>query len=322
MQLHIWLAGLVAVAWAGTAQALTVGFERVSVPIAGDRPLQLALWYPSTTPEAPEPLAFGEQTVAHGGAVAAGRHPLIVISHGTGGSNGDHFDTAQALARAGFVVAAIAHTGDTYDDRSRSLRITERPGHLSAAIDYMTQGWRGHDAVDAKRIGAFGFSSGGFTVLAAIGGEPDMGLIAQHCARHPHFYDCQMARQFGANPPGPAVAIKPDPRIGAAVVAAPALGFTFAPSGLSKVHIPVQLWRAEWDTVLPQPYYAEAVRRLLPGTTEYHVVAGADHFDFLAPCSAAAARATPAICGDGVFDRPAFHARFNAEVARFFRKAL
>ena len=111
-----------------------------------------------------------------------------------------------------------------------------------------------------------------------------------------------------------------DPRIRAAVVAAPALAFTFAPNGLSNVRIPVQLWRAEWDTVLPQPYYAEVVHGLLP-KAEYHVVPAAEHFDFMAPCSEALAKAAPSICAKTI-DRAAFHKTFNAGVVRFFEKTL
>jgi predicted dienelactone hydrolase len=249
-------------------------------------------------------------------------HPLVVISHGTGGSNADHNDTARALAAAGFVVAAPTHTGDTRGDRSRTLRITERPAQLSRVIDYMTHDWRGHETVDAGKVGAFGFSSGGFTVLGAIGGEPDMTRVARHCAEHPHFFDCQLQGQLGGAVATPTAAapVEHDARIKAAVVVAPALGFVFAPSGLAKVTIPVQLWRADWDTVLPQPYYAEVVHGLLP-KAEYHVVPAAEHFDFMAPCSDQLAKVAPSICADNI-DRAAFHKTFNAAVIRFFEKTL
>jgi predicted dienelactone hydrolase len=320
--MRLWLTALIVLGWAGFAQAAAVGFERVSVPVAGDRPLAVAIWYPSTGAEVSEPLALGAQTVAHGGPIAGSGHGLIVISHGTGGSNADHFDTAQALARAGFVVAAVSHTGDTYDDRSRALRIVERPRQLSLVIDYMTADWRGRANVNAKRIGAFGFSSGGFTVLAAVGGKPDMSLLAAHCAEHPRYFDCSLQRQFNGQSGAGAPVVAADPRIRAAVVAAPALGFTFAPAGLSAVTVPVQLWRAEADTVLPHPLYAEAVRSALPKPPEYHVVAGADHYDFLPPCSPGLAKVAPVICGKPAFDRAAFHTTFNAEVVRFFQKTL
>jgi predicted dienelactone hydrolase len=313
------LAGLAVVAWAGLAQAGSVGFETASAPVPGDKALAVTIWYPTDTPERPTPLALYSQSVAPGAAPSGKGHPLVVISHGTGGSNTDHYDTARALAAAGFVVAAPTHTGDTRGDRSRSTRITERPAELSRVIDYMTHDWRGHDTVDATKVGAFGFSSGGFTVLGAIGGEPDMAKTTQHCAEHPHFFDCATMRSVGGAP-ATVAPVAHDARIKAAVVAAPALGITFAPNGLSKVSIPVQLWRAEWDTVLPQPYYAEVVHGLLP-KAEYHLVPRAEHFDFMAPCSEALTKAAPSICADNI-DRAAFHAGFNAEVVGFFRKTL
>ncbi|THD74344.1 MAG: dienelactone hydrolase [Phenylobacterium sp.] len=321
MRLLGWVMGLAALFVASAAFAGNVGFETISIPVAGDKPLQAGVWYPTDAAEAMTPLALGRQSVAPGAAVLGHGHPLVVISHGTGGSFADHFDIARALAQSGFVVAAVSHTGDTYDDRSRALRITERPGQLVRLIDYMTADWRGHAAIDAQRIGAFGFSSGGFTVLGAIGGEPNLALLAPHCARHPHFFDCQLNRQFAAFPrPATPAPVAHDPRIKAAVVAAPALGFTFAPSGLAKVRIPVQLWRAEWDTVLPQPYYAETVHGLLP-KADYRVAPRADHFDFLPPCSEGLAKAAPSICVSNI-DRATFHQTFNAEVVRFFREKL
>jgi predicted dienelactone hydrolase len=307
-------------ALAGQAWAGNVGFETASAPVPGDKPLAVTIWYPTDAPERPTPLALYSQSVAPGAPVAGHGHPLVVLSHGTGGSNTDHHDTARALAAAGFVVAAPTHTGDTQGDRSRSLRITERPAQLSNVIDYMTREWRGHDAIDPGKVGAFGFSSGGFTVLGAIGGEPDLSTVVRHCAEHPHFYDCGVARQTGAAAPMAPAPVAHDPRIKAAVVAAPALGFTFAPLGLSKVPIPVQLWRAEWDTVLPQPYYAEVVHGLLP-KAEYRVVPGAEHFDFMAPCSDALAKVAPPICVHTI-DRAAFHKTFDAAVVKFFEKTL
>lgn len=313
-----WVAAALAL-WAGPALASNVGFETISIPVPGDRPLAGAVWYPTDAPEAPNPLGPSLQIVALEAAPSAGAHPLIVLSHGTGGWYGDHYDLAHALAQAGFVVAAVSHTGDTFDDRSRALRVTERPGQLVRLITYMTSGWRGHAAVDGRRVGAFGFSSGGFTVLAAVGGEPDLALTGPHCRAHPTFFDCSLQRQLGQ-----AVATGPvahDPRIRAAVVAAPALDFTFAPSGLRAVTVPVQLWRAGEDTVLPNPFYAETVRGLLPRPPDYRVVPGADHFDFLPPCSEGLRRIAPQICVERI-DRAAFHARFNADVATFFREIL
>ncbi len=114
-----------------------------------------------------------------------------------------------------------------------------------------------------------------------------------------------------------------DPRIKAIVSAAPALGFAFGSKGLAAVVQPVQLWRAEDDQVLPQPYYAEAVRLALPQPPETHVVADAGHYDFLKPCSAKLAARMPAICTSKPgFDRAAFHERFDRDIVAFFTRTL
>ena len=101
------------------------------------------------------------------------------------------------------------------------------------------------------------------------------------------------------------------------------MGYAFGSKGLSHVSTPVDLWRAADDHILPNPYYAEAVRTALPRPPSYHVVQGADHFDFLAPCTPAMAEAAPAICISAPgFDRAAFHGTFNIMVVSFFTGAL
>ena len=102
----------------GATPALSAGFEQVMVPDPDGAPLEVGIWYPSEAPAAPQRLGLFQQTVADGGAVAGRDLPLIVMSHGTGGSFEGHYDTALALAEAGFVVAAVTHTGDNYRDRS------------------------------------------------------------------------------------------------------------------------------------------------------------------------------------------------------------
>lgn len=249
-----------------------------------------------------------------------GKHPLVVISHGTGGDFAGHVDTAVALARAGFIVAALTHPGDNWRDNSRATRIEGRPTALSAIISYMMQAWPGRAAIDPDRIGAFGFSAGGFTVLAAAGGKPDMTRFADHCARHPDFFVCTLVK----SQPRTLTSAWPsmtDRRIKAIVVAAPTIGFTFDRAGLADVRIPVQLWRADDDHILPAPFSADAVRATLPNKPEFHAVPGAGHFDFLAPCADPATMPHLCVSAPG-FDRTAFHARFNAEVVRFFQEKL
>ena len=299
-----------------------VGFQHFTIPDPQGAPLEVGVWYPTAAEPRVEPIETDRQTVARDAPVADGRLPLVVMSHGHGGSYAGHADTARALANAGFVVAALSHNGDSWRDPGRPTEIWERPRQLKVLADYMVGTWRDRDHVDDGRIGAFGFSAGGFTVLAIAGGVPDLGTMGEHCRAHPDFEDCAIVAR-NPLPAGQAITWTQDARIKAVVSAAPALGFAFGRKGLEAVRQPVQLWRAEDDSVLPHPYYAEAVREALPSLPEMHVVARAGHYDFLAPCSERLAKMAPVICTSTPgFDRAAFHAEFNAAVVAFFERKL
>lgn len=288
-----------------------VGFQHFSIPDPQGPPIEVGVWYPA------------DQS-ANGAPVAGAHLPLVVMSHGTGAHFAAHRDTAVALAEAGFVAAALTHTGDNYRDHSRAIQIWDRPRQLKVLTDYMLSTWAGRDRIDPGRIGAFGFSAGGFTVLAAAGGEPDLSAIQAHCQAHPDYFDCKLIAAAGkaAGPPA-GFTWTHDSRIRSVVAAAPALGFTFGRQGLAQIHQPVQLWRAENDQVLPNPDYAEAVRAALPRAPEFHLVANAGHYDFLNTCSADLAQEAPEICTSAPgFDRSAFHAEFNRDVVAFFRRTL
>ena len=304
--------------------SFAAGFQRGFAADPDGKPLEIGIWYPSN--ETPKPMNFGPttMTVAMNGAVDGSALPLVVMSHGSGSSFLGHYDTAIALADAGYVVAAVTHTGDNYADKSRSVDIMDRTRHISRSIDHMLSTWNGHARINAQRVGMFGYSAGGFTTLVSIGGMADFSSIGPMCSQYPVDFACQLIAKAGR----PTVLLsassfKADLRIKAAIVAAPALGIAFAPGGLKSVKVPVQLWSAENDVMVPTPRYAEAVRLALPQAPDYRVVRRAGHYDFMAPCSDALAGLAPAICKrDPDFDRLAFHQTFNAAAVDFFGKTL
>lgn len=301
----------------GLTGFVVTALQDASTPLA-----EVGLWYPAEAATA-QAVQVGPfvQTIAPAASLRGRGLPVVVMSHGSGGSFTSHADTALALAQAGFVVAAFTHAGDNYRDGSRATDLDLRTRQFAAVVEHVLVAL-GADAVDPGRIGAFGFSAGGFTVLAAAGGTPDLGRIEAHCAANPGFFDCRlMAGGSGAaHLTRPARAPRP---VRALVVAAPALGFTFGAGSLDALTMPVQLWQANDDQILRAPFYVEPVRAALPRPAEIHRVAKAGHFDFLAPCSDVLARAAPTICASAPgFDRSAFHVDFNAEVVRFMTEAL
>ncbi|MHA4836022.1 alpha/beta hydrolase family protein [Sphingopyxis sp. MSC1_008] len=306
---------------AAAEQAYQVGFEQAAIPDQGRAPIAAIIWYP-TTAEARDvkigPIAI---KAAPGAPVARSGLPMIVVSHGTGAGAISHIDTAIALAEAGFVVVTPTHNGDNYEDESnigKTAWFADRSRHIVRMIDFMLGSWRGASNIDKDKIGIFGFSAGATTALIAIGGKPDLGRLAPHCAKTPEF----VCRLF----PAPDAAVSTpswshDPRIAAAAIAAPGLGFLFGPESLARVKAPVQIWAGSDDEIVPYASNTANVRSLLPQATEFHEVKGAGHLSFLAPCPDPSA--IPAICTDKPgFDRAAFHSELNAALIAFFRAKL
>lgn len=332
LRIALGLVGVIAVAVIAVVAVSTVtpsraiGVQQITAPDPGHPPLAVTVVYPTTSSPGWTWLGMSGARLASDGAIDGRALPLVVMSHGTGASATSHIDTMLALAEAGYVVAAPMHTGDNFRDDSAvgsDTWMADRARHMARVTDFLLGEWRGRSHLDQGKIGLLGFSAGGTTGLIAIGGTPDMALVAEHCATSPELV-CQLMKDAG--PAGVAVAPSAwtyDDRIKAAVIVAPGLGFTFAPDGLSAVKAPVQLWAGQADRNTPLATNAGVVRRLLPRPPEFHLVARAGHFAFMPPCGAMKLLLPPMLCSDAEgFDRAAFHNRFNKDVVAFFNARL
>jgi predicted dienelactone hydrolase len=315
--LAVWLCLLATVSTVSHA----AGFKFLQIPADSNGPaLKAIVW---------TPCAAAAQQIPVGPFVLSGQRdcptvgdklPLIVISHGHTGTYLGHHDLAETLANAGFVVAAINHPGDTHSDLSRADDISvyvERPTDIKRLVDYMLNASPDAAKIDPQAIGFFGFSRGGYTGLVLAGGKPDF-LHADVACPDPNLPICQEIRHNQI----PTAPLTQDPRIKAYVLADPLNEFPTAAS-LKNVKAPIQLWGSQFggDGVLPET--VPALAAALPTRPEFHVVKGAAHFAFLAPCSAALEKTSADICVDsGGFDRVAFHDEFDEKVLAFFKANL
>jgi len=301
--------------------ASAAGLQRLEVPASGGAAANIgAVWYPCAQPAGLVPMRRIMVRGVKDCPVDGEKLPLVVISHGFNGWFGGHHDTAAALADAGFVVAAITHT----DEFGRAWQ-TGRPAAIKRLIDHMLERWPERGRIDARRIGFFGFSRGGYTGLVLVGGVPDFWRIVRHCqavSSDPICRPTSAPRQRSGRPTArPKPVYTHDPRIKAAVIAAP-LGVVFGRDQLKSVSVPIQLWGATKDERATFAYNADAVAKALPTKPDFQVVE-TGHFAFLAPCGERQAAAVPALCRDADgFDRAAFHERFNAAVVAFFKTHL
>src|SRR5262245_45739381 len=111
--LLLWLGSMFSTPASNTA----VGFQQLSVPDPQGKTLSAAVWFPSVGEPVSVSVGPFQQMVIPDGVVSGTSLPLVLISHGTAGSEGSHYDTALALAANGFVVVALTHTGDNYKDQ-------------------------------------------------------------------------------------------------------------------------------------------------------------------------------------------------------------
>lgn len=302
-----------------------VGFDVEQVSTASG-PTTVAIWYPTSAAPRPSQIpGFGILNIAPEGVVTGNHLPLILISHGNGGSSLGHVDLAMALASAGFVVAAPTHPGDNYADASgqgSTALYSRRVEQLHATLDYMLGHWSSAPSIDQDRIGAYGMSAGAFTVLVLAGGTPKMEFVPNHCRTNPEFI-CRALAEVKSpllDDAEGAGTFQADSRIKAISIAAPGLGFTFEGGGLRNVRIPVQVWVGDRDDTVPAATNASIIEQELDGRAEVHVVHGAAHLSFLAPCGEVK---LPQICTDPEgFDRDAAHAAMNADILRFFQVQL
>jgi predicted dienelactone hydrolase len=255
--------------------------------------------------------------------IAGDKHPLIVISHGRRGWLGGHHDTAAALADAGFIVLAINHPTDTERDTSGtdSLAVlVERPADIKRSIDYILDAWPDASRIDAGRIGFYGFSFGGYTGLAVMGGEPNLRKGLSNCQTS----SLRACKELESDQL-PTAPIVPDPRFKAAVIVDPYPVFVFPRENLKAIKVPVQLWSSDpaQNADDLSGCCAADIKDRLPSKPEYHLVKDARHFSFLALCTPKEAEKFARICTDVPgFDRVDFHRQLHAEMIAFFRKHL
>jgi predicted dienelactone hydrolase len=313
----VWAGAIVLCCFASPASSAGIQLLDSDSRLAG------AIWYPCEA--TPQRVPLGSLAVQFIDSVQGAKDcpftgaklPLVIVSHGRGGWFGGHDDVVEALADAGFVVAAINHPGDNGNDSSKSdmLSLLEsRPQDMVRLLDFMVSDWKDRASVDPTRVGFFGFSFGGYTGLALAGAEPDFARLARFCRGQAGA--CEQLHN-GEAPPNP----PHDARIRAAVIADPP-STVFTRDNLSTINIPLQFWRSELGGGDVDAAGTERLANSLPGKPEVHTMPGG-HFGFLPPCSPQFAANLPRFCTDPPgFDRAAFHRDFDARIVGFFQKHL
>lgn len=268
------------------------------------------------------------------------RFPLVVISHGTGGSASAMAWLGTRLAAHGFIAVGVNHPGNNALEAHTAQGFTLwwlRARDLSAVIDEMSRDRQFGPRIDTRRIGAAGFSLGGYTMIEIAGGRTSPAFF-DVCARDPHGSLCAPPPEFPTlldqvralmkTDPAYRAAIRGasasyrDPRVRAVFAIAPALGGVFDPASLRKIAIPVEVLAGSADAIEPVPANARYFAAHIPGSTLV-LFPGAGHYTFFATCTRLGQQAQPGLCDDrpGI-DRHRLHERAADLAVRFFSAHL
>ena len=269
---------------------------------------------------------------------APSKLPLVLLSHGTGGSALNMAWLATELASRGYISVAVNHPGnngaDGYTPQGFSIW-WERARDLSVAIDKMLADPTFGPRIDPKRIGAAGFSLGGYTMIELAGGRTDIDAFWAFCKSPradgickspPEFPNLvEQWEQLAKNDADFQQALAHasdsyrDPRVLAVFAIAPALGPAFSSASLEQIAIPVAIVAGAADETVPVASSAKYFAQHIPGATLTLFPGRVGHYVFLPTCSELGRKALALLCTDapGV-DRGAVHAQTAMLAVRFF----
>lgn len=319
----------------------------------GPWPLNTTIWYPAAPDAIERDVALGPpglpfMHIGRFAADAAPAHsdrplPLVLLSHGTGGSALNMSWLAQWLAANGIIAAAVTHHGNSIADRDLTPQgfflFWERAPDLSRVLDALLADPVFGERIDPSRIGAAGFSLGGNTVALLAGARLDIQAYyalcsgpdarAESCAPPPEspFDREDFERMIDEDARTRASIARADDsyrdsRIRAAYALAPAVVDAFARLDPETIGIPLRIVVGTRDHLAPAGPNARALAAV-GSVAELVEIQDVGHYTFLPRCGWAGRLLLGEICDEpGGIDRGTIHRAVAADALTFFEGAL
>ncbi|WP_293898733.1 alpha/beta hydrolase [Phenylobacterium sp.] len=281
--------------------------------------VRVTVWYPAAAGAVEERIDIGPPgrplflvgAVGADAAFADSRpRPVILFSHGFGGSARMMGWFGTALARAGYVVVAADHPGNNALDKmtpAGAILSWDRAQDLRAALDRAAADPTVGPHLDLKRLGVAGFSAGGFTALVSAGAPVDMGRFMVFCGQHPADGVCAPQKEFAVSVEDRQRALAaPEllaevahasddhtiPGVRAAFAIAPAIVQALPPEGLARMKVPVAILLGDADSVAPPDTNGRVAAAAIPHA-QLKELPGVGHYDFLGACTPAGVAVAP-----------------------------
>lgn len=181
------LLALTLTAFASGAMGHEAGLKLAEYPMPHHgNTARVAIWYPGSGGAATvyaNNLVFRGVDALLDAVIAPGKHPIVLFSHGMGGTDRAQAWLGSELARRGAIVVMINHPNSTWGDfdMSKGIRHWTRALDLSAALDELMGDAAFENSLDITRIIAAGFSYGGWTALSLGGMTGKLEGIVDAC---------------------------------------------------------------------------------------------------------------------------------------------
>jgi predicted dienelactone hydrolase len=309
--------------------------------------VRYTVWYPAQPGAKEQPVTIGPPdaplfrvgSAAMDAPVAPGRWPLLLLSHGNGGSARMMGWFGTAMARAGYVVLAVDHPGNNGVDPmtdAGSILMWNRSDDLAAALAAVQSDPRLSAHVDAQRLGVAGYSAGGFTALVAAGARPDISRLVAFCKASPKDGVCSPQaenpgltferRMAAAASPelAPWVAKSNEdrriPDVRAVFLMAPAIVQAFDPAEMSGLDATLSVVVGENDTVAAPTTNSEVIASAIP-KAHLKVLPDVGHYDFLSGCTEVGRQRLGTLCEVSV-DKVVTHGEAVLQARKLFDATL
>ncbi len=316
----------------------------------GEVPLGMTMWYPALNAEglrARTKYAYGVKIGKPLGAItlatyagramrdasydlSAGPYPLVILSPGFAMTASTYGWLAEHLASYGFVVLAPEHE-EQFDGELNGLWQTAvtRPQDILTVLAYVDEsvdsGRALEGLVDADTVAVIGHSYGGYTALAAGGGQINTPGFEAQCENAyrtngpivwlcdqllPHMVDMAELAGLDSIPEGLWNQAWFDPRVDAIV---PMAGdaYLFDQAGLAEIAVPVMAIGGTLDGDTPYMWGTYPTYEYASSPTKVRIgLTGAEHMIFTGPCEASPLLlrlVSKELCADPGWDRSYAH---------------
>lgn len=262
---------------------------------------------------------------------------IAVISHGAFGSPRSMNWLGYALASQGWVVAGVAHFGESWIYGSQTIdpsvlqRFWQRPQEVSFVLDSISKKGLFNRKLIVDEVLMLGHSAGGFTSLAMAGALLEAGKSEAYCLSPQSKGDkgCNYSATKSTKPLsenmlkniGTLQAKMRDERITAVIALDPALGHAVSDKSLANIKVPTLILGSVENDFLPFTAHAKYYADFIPNARLVGVEQGAGHFVYIDSCDNERKVKGVALCHDrqGV-DRKDIQQQLLNQVFRFINE--